>query len=239
MEVHHHPHIEKKGFKEYFLEFLMIFLAVTLGFFAENIREHFIEKKIARQYLETFRQELIHNKSIYDYYDSGFKPKVPKIDSLVNLFVEKKENQNLFTMARLTKSARSVITPAIDKSAYEQLVNSGGLKYLDNVKLKDSLSKYAGLIKDFEMYNSNVDNYRASAFPNVTGLEDYHDLFNHEPNHVPVMMPYPKFTELQRREITNFYSIYRVRYEVNIEMLKRLNNMNTHLMDMIENELKK
>jgi len=31
MEVHHHPHVEKKNFKEYFLEFLMIFLAVTMG----------------------------------------------------------------------------------------------------------------------------------------------------------------------------------------------------------------
>ena len=41
MEVHHHPdlHHEKKKWKEYFLEFLMIFLAVTLGFIAENIRE--------------------------------------------------------------------------------------------------------------------------------------------------------------------------------------------------------
>jgi len=25
MEVHHHPHVEKKNFKEYFLEFIMIF----------------------------------------------------------------------------------------------------------------------------------------------------------------------------------------------------------------------
>src|ERR1700731_4697152 len=39
MEVHHHPdlHHEKKPWKEYFLEFLMIFLAVTMGFFAETI----------------------------------------------------------------------------------------------------------------------------------------------------------------------------------------------------------
>jgi len=27
MEVHHHPHTEKKGVKEYFLEFVIIFLA--------------------------------------------------------------------------------------------------------------------------------------------------------------------------------------------------------------------
>ena len=40
MEVHHHPHVEKKGFKEYFLEFLMIFLAVTMAFIGENMREH-------------------------------------------------------------------------------------------------------------------------------------------------------------------------------------------------------
>ena len=40
MEVHHHPQVEKKNFREYFLEFLMIFLAVTMGFLqriSENI----------------------------------------------------------------------------------------------------------------------------------------------------------------------------------------------------------
>jgi len=38
MEVHHHPdpHHKKKHLKEYFLEFLMIFLAVSMGFVAEN-----------------------------------------------------------------------------------------------------------------------------------------------------------------------------------------------------------
>jgi hypothetical protein len=44
MEVHHHPHVEKKKFKEYFLEFLMIFLAVTLGFFAESLRENLVDR---------------------------------------------------------------------------------------------------------------------------------------------------------------------------------------------------
>jgi hypothetical protein len=36
MEVHHHPdlHHRRKKFKEYFLEFLMIFPVVPLGFIA-------------------------------------------------------------------------------------------------------------------------------------------------------------------------------------------------------------
>ncbi len=42
MEVHHHPTVEKKNFKEYFFEFLMIFLAVTMGFFAESFSEHLV-----------------------------------------------------------------------------------------------------------------------------------------------------------------------------------------------------
>jgi hypothetical protein len=50
MEVHHHPdlHHKKKNFKEYFLEFLMIFLAVTLGFFAESIRENISNNEHAK-----------------------------------------------------------------------------------------------------------------------------------------------------------------------------------------------
>src|ERR1035438_2410614 len=52
MEVHHHPHVEKKNFKEYFLEFLMIFLAVTMGFFAEQVREHFADKAREKEYLK-------------------------------------------------------------------------------------------------------------------------------------------------------------------------------------------
>ena len=51
MEVHHHPKVEKKNFKEYLLEGLMIFIAVTLGFFAESIREHFTEVRVTNEYL--------------------------------------------------------------------------------------------------------------------------------------------------------------------------------------------
>src|SRR5215510_3739153 len=52
MEIHH-PKVEKKKFKEYLLEGLMIFIAVTLGFFAENIREHLADKEKAKQGIET------------------------------------------------------------------------------------------------------------------------------------------------------------------------------------------
>ena len=51
MEVHHHPHVEKKNFKEYLLEGLMIFIAVTMGFFAESLREHIGDKEKEHKYV--------------------------------------------------------------------------------------------------------------------------------------------------------------------------------------------
>src|SRR5437763_1768379 len=56
MEVHHHPKVEKKNFKEYFLEGLMIFLAVTLGFFAECLREHIIDKSKEQEYISSLKK---------------------------------------------------------------------------------------------------------------------------------------------------------------------------------------
>ena len=63
MEVHKHPqHVtHKKKWGEYFLESLMIFLAVFLGFVAENFREHQVEhqreKQYARQLLDDLRAD--------------------------------------------------------------------------------------------------------------------------------------------------------------------------------------
>jgi hypothetical protein len=58
MEVHHHPHVAKKNFKEYFLEFLMIFLAVTMGFFAESYREHLSDNAKEKEYVQSMVEDL-------------------------------------------------------------------------------------------------------------------------------------------------------------------------------------
>src|ERR1700730_7687270 len=60
MEVHHHPdlHHKKKNLREYFLEFLMIFLAVTMGFIAENIRERVTDRSKEKEYIESLVQDL-------------------------------------------------------------------------------------------------------------------------------------------------------------------------------------
>ncbi len=57
MEVHHHPEVEKKGFKEYILEGLMIFLAVTMGFFAESIRDGISDRAKEYEYITSMVED--------------------------------------------------------------------------------------------------------------------------------------------------------------------------------------
>src|ERR1700761_7751878 len=51
MEVHHHPQLEHKHkpWKEYLLEGLMIFIAVMMGFIAENVREDITNHEHVKQ----------------------------------------------------------------------------------------------------------------------------------------------------------------------------------------------
>src|SRR5205814_2050083 len=60
MEVHKHPHhvTHKKKWGEYLLEFIMLFLAVFLGFIAENIREHIVEQNRAKEFSGSLVQDL-------------------------------------------------------------------------------------------------------------------------------------------------------------------------------------
>src|SRR3954468_5958326 len=59
MEVHKHPHhvTHKKKWGEYLLEFFMLFLAVFLGFVAENIRESNADHEREKQYAEELYAE--------------------------------------------------------------------------------------------------------------------------------------------------------------------------------------
>lgn len=243
MEVQHHPdlHHKRKHFREYVLEFFMIFLAVTMGFFAESIREHYVEVRNTRQYLQTFRQELVNNKRVFVGNDSIYRTIVPSQDSIIRIFIEKRENQDLHLMGRLLRRVKRVLYPAINKAAYQQMVNSGGLKNLDNLSLRDSMSTYAGQIEVFEAYNSIVYNRLGNVLPEIAKLEDLHDWGPHttNPDYVPETIPYPELTERERRLIINYYAINRVQISSDMTLIERLTHSNDHLMKIIDEILDK
>ena len=58
MEVHAHTHTERKKWTHYLWEFLMLFLAVTLGFFVENQREHLVEHQREQQFVQSLFNDI-------------------------------------------------------------------------------------------------------------------------------------------------------------------------------------
>src|SRR5665647_2282845 len=94
MEVHHHPQVEKKKFKEYFLEFLMIFLAVTMGFFAESLREKLVNNEKEKNYMESMIKDLKKDTASANGTLAFQAVLIKKIDSALSIPVEKLNDIN-------------------------------------------------------------------------------------------------------------------------------------------------
>src|SRR5678815_5348210 len=85
MEVHAHTHTARKKWTHYFFEFLMLFLAVTLGFFVENQREHYVEHHRASEFSKSLIQDLQNDIVDIQKNKKTASMFIAIADSLVNL----------------------------------------------------------------------------------------------------------------------------------------------------------
>lgn len=137
MEVHHHSHTEGKNARlsgrawtHYFWEFIMLFIAVTLGFFVENQREHFVEHRRAKIFAESMVEDLQTDTS--EIHLSG-----NNIDSFLimtdQFFAELNKPRSLQSDSILQVIGANYIYEFNFFDAtmgnYEQVKNSGALRY--------------------------------------------------------------------------------------------------------------
>lgn len=138
MEVHHHSHAPKK-WKEYVTEFIMLFAAVTLGFIAENLREHQIENERAKEYLELFKDEINRNNSAID---SVLKFGVPILKRNEQLYFELYSNKNISNEEIANSLDLMVYRFSNDKRIFDQMKNSGSLRYIKDQHLIEEINRY-------------------------------------------------------------------------------------------------
>ncbi len=243
MEVHHHPQVEKKNFKEYFLEFLMIFLAVTMGFVAENIREHISETKTAHENLNSYRNDLLENQKRVKSYEEFFTKDALIYDSIISIINEKKENEELPLISRLMMNGMRNSIVTINTSTYQQMVSSGSMRYLHNQLLKDSMAKYNDELSSLVNYNDRIVTTETNATAADRGrIVDIHDFANprklksYVPDYQPDMRPF-NLSEEQRRYLISYYKIYFIQAYFEPFLLRRIYNTNVSLLKMINAEL--
>jgi len=168
MEVHHHPdlHHKKKNWKEYVLEFLMIFLAVTLGFFAETIRENISEKHREKDYIagliNNVQNDISDLKGLVSRNDTELKG----IDSLMKI------SKNNFTNIAVQDSiffyslqhTISLHIFQFNDLTLVQLRNAGGYSLIKTNGVADSIALYESKNNDIKIQERFVTDYYVQAW---------------------------------------------------------------------------
>lgn len=186
MEVHHPHHpAHKKKWSEYLLEFFMLFTAVTLGFFAENLREGIAEKHkkeelliaVAEDFKKDFNQIEFHKQ-----FDQNKIKICDSLDKLIDLDPKNIDQQlyyrlinNLYMSWKFNSNSRSRI----------EAEAKGYISEKQNEQLANYISKYTFHLTDltdllveeqssYEKFDENIHKYvvdtlesKASRYPRI------------------------------------------------------------------------
>jgi len=142
MEVHKHPHhvSHKKKWNEYLLEFFMLFLAVFLGFVAENQREHIVEHEREKTYVARLLLDLRGDSAIFHSRILQFEQRQKDQAH----FFKTMSNANCTDSAMVSSFLALVHSwnPEFTTATYNQMKTSGGLRYIRNDEVTTELQKY-------------------------------------------------------------------------------------------------
>lgn len=146
---------KKKSFKKYFLEFLMVFLAVTAGFFSDNLREIFGEHSREREYIQLVSEDLRQDIHALDSIITQRKKKDAMLDSLLRLLNSpeiKNHGNELYYYARW--SPRTYRFFSHDRTLI-QLRNSGEWRLIRKREVSNALQIYDEQVRTITHYIEN------------------------------------------------------------------------------------
>ena len=223
MEVHAHSHTPRKKWTHYFWEFLMLFLAVTLGFFVENQREHYIENQRAKQYASFLHSDLIKDTASLSQRIAYMNTGIREIDTLI--LILKSPNPETFVKKIYALSTYIYSNPLFtaNNSTIEQLKNSGSLRYF----------RSRALIRNFSDFDNEVQNMKIIDERNLYIVEDTRKFLTQflDLKGVPLPRILASDSSLQQSSIPEVLRLYtkdRTRYVeyANLSTLKQLDWIN-------------
>ena len=195
------------------------------------------------QNLEGYRDDLLQHQKLFLRIDSGFTKLLPVYDSIVSIFYEKKENEELNVLSRLLLAGQRNQVIIINTPTYEQLISSGSMRYVDNRELKDSMANYQAKINSLINYNDRLISTLNNQLGEIGKIEDMHDFWNRNKNergygYTPEMQPF-SLSQEQRNFIIEYNRLFSVQALYITIRMKDLLNGNASLVKMLDAELEK
>lgn len=129
----------------------MLFLAVTLGFFVENKREHYIEDKRADHLVLSLLKDLQKDTALLNWLDDfRLQKRKARLDSFYVLLQLPPEKIDKKVFYPLFYSICEWYPFIQSSGTMNQLKNAGYLRYFSDNKLLEYISDYEFLIQDFK-----------------------------------------------------------------------------------------
>jgi len=144
MEVHHHPQLEHnpKPWKEYLLEGFMIFIAVMMGFIAENIREGIDNNEHARQLTLQLVHDLKADTAQLNYIWRNETQIIKYNDTLLSLLQQPLEKTDTKHLQKLAANSHSMWPFHPSPGGMSAIKSELHLKQFSNSDIISYFSKY-------------------------------------------------------------------------------------------------
>ena len=169
---------KKSSWKKYAMEFLMLFAAITLGFFAENQRERWGETARGVQYAQRVVEDLDLDSIRMEEVKVNYALKEQQINTLIPLMqagLDKKPFlDSLFAYFTLPGSA-SLVTGIsfVENLATRDELKSGNMRLIRSDSIVRHLSVYA---RKEQIFMGNQTRYREKRIELLELMEEVYDM---------------------------------------------------------------
>ena len=154
----HHP-THKKKWSEYIIEFVMLFTAVTLGFFAENIREHIAENEKKSELMKIVALDLQRDLKQLEFHKQDYAIKYKACDSLISIVDMNPKDINIHTYYVQLASNLGYWNFNSNEKSRNEAEAKGYLTEKENTELNYYISKFNFFkndLKDMEAFENEM-----------------------------------------------------------------------------------
>jgi hypothetical protein len=186
-----------RNWKEYGMEFLMLFAAVTLGFFAENQRESIGEKEKGVEYAQRLIEDLDLDSLRMNEVLENYQLKIEQINTLIPLmqgsFPQRAFFDSLYKFHTLSSSnSITVGLSFVENLATRDELKAGNMRLIRSDSIIRHLSVYN---RKEEIFMGNQTSYRQKRIQIVDLIEEIYDMpllakerMEGKKEHIPVII---------------------------------------------------
>lgn len=221
----------KRGAKDYLFEFFMLFLAITAGFFMENMREAYVDNQKEKQYISGLLHDLQQDTTDLREILESDRHQRKGIDSLL-LLLENPKQQDFAKKFYYysNKYLSSYVAFSVREITIIQLRNSGGFRLIENTAVSDSIIDY------YSTYDSQVEQHKFN-FRLVQDLLELQVKYLDFSTYRLKKGKYPIGT-LSMKEYYNRILIFDAMLRNEIDTLEEFYAKSVSLMDLLKKEYK-